>query len=82
MNTLAELLSSRVKAETFRLLFGIPGRELHVREIERQSGLADATLRQELKRLSRLGLSRRGATETVLTIMLTIDIRSIQTSAI
>lgn len=56
MNTLAELLSSRVKAEIFRLFFGVARRELHVREIERQSGLADATVRQELKRLSRLGV--------------------------
>ncbi len=56
MNTLAELLSSRVKAEMFRLLFGATPRELHVREIERQSGLADATVRQELKRLSGLGV--------------------------
>lgn len=56
MNTLAELLSSRVKAEIFRLLFGVTPRELHVREIERQSGLADATVRQELKRLSRVGV--------------------------
>lgn len=56
MNTLAELLSSRVKAEIFRLLFGVTPRELHVREIERQSGLADATVRQELRRLSGLGI--------------------------
>lgn len=56
MNTLTELLSSRVKAEIFRLLFGAAPRELHVREIERQSGLADATVRQELRRLSRLGV--------------------------
>jgi predicted nucleotidyltransferase len=56
MNTLTELLSSRVKAETFRLLFGVVPRELHVRGIERQSGLADATVRQELKRLSGLGI--------------------------
>lgn len=56
MNTLTELLSSRVKAEIFRLLFsGVDG-ELHVREIERRSGLADATVRQELKRLTRLGV--------------------------
>jgi predicted nucleotidyltransferase len=54
MNTLAELLSSRVKAEVFRLLFGPADGELHVREIERRSGLADATVRQELKRLTRL----------------------------
>ena len=56
MNSLAELLSSRVKAEVFRLLFGTAERELHVREIERRSGLADAPVRQELKRLSRLGV--------------------------
>jgi DNA-binding transcriptional ArsR family regulator len=56
MNALAELLSSRVKAEIFRLLFGVQDQELHVREIERQSGLADATVRQELKRLVQLGL--------------------------
>ena len=56
MNTLAKLLSSRVKAEIFRLLFGITPRELHIREIERQSGLADATVRQELRRLSGLGI--------------------------
>jgi predicted nucleotidyltransferase len=40
----------------FRLLFGLAPRELHVREIERQSGLADATVRQELQRLLRLGV--------------------------
>jgi len=55
MNSLADLLSSRVKAEIFRLLFGGAESELHVREIERRSGLADATVRQELKRLTRLG---------------------------
>ena len=56
MNSLADLLSSRVKAEIFRLLFGGVEAELHVREIERRSGLADATVRQELKRLTRLGI--------------------------
>lgn len=54
MNTLAELLSSRVKAEIFRLLFVTHGKEIHVRELARRSGLADATVRQELRRLSRL----------------------------
>jgi len=56
MNTLTELLSSQVKAEVFRLLFGIGPVELHVREISRRSGLADGTVRQELRRLSGLGL--------------------------
>ena len=56
MNQLAELLSSRGRAEIFRLLFGPVGGELHVRELERRTGLSDATVRQELKKLSRLGV--------------------------
>jgi DNA-binding transcriptional ArsR family regulator len=66
MNVLAEFLSSRVKAEVLRLLFGVGARELHVREIARQSGLADATVRQELRRLTRLGLieARRDGNRT------------------
>jgi len=56
MNTLAKLLSSRVKAEVFRLLFGLDAQELHVREIARRAHLNEATVRQELKRLIGLGL--------------------------
>ena len=56
MSVLAEILSSRVKAEIFRLLFGLSARELHLRELERQSGLAVGTVRQELQRLVRLEL--------------------------
>jgi predicted nucleotidyltransferase len=61
MNRLAELLSSRGRAEIFRLLLSGTGEELHVREIERRSGLNDSTLRQELRKLVRLDLvqSRR-----------------------
>ena len=55
-NSLAELLSSKVKAELFRLLFGLKGERLHLRELERRSGLAVATVQQELRRLTRLGL--------------------------
>ena len=60
-NRLAELLSSRARAEIFRLLLGGTGEELHVRELERRSGLNDSTLRQELRKLVRLDLvqSRR-----------------------
>lgn len=58
MNFLAELLSSRVKAEMFRLLFGISDKPIHLRELERQSGLAIGTVQQELKRLTRLGIVR------------------------
>ena len=56
MNMLTELLSSQGRAEIFRLLFGAVSRELHVRELERQTGLSDATVRQELKKLARLGV--------------------------
>jgi predicted nucleotidyltransferase len=61
MNRLAELLSSRGRAEIFRLLLSGTGEELHVREIERRSGLNDSTIRQELRKLVRLDLvqSRR-----------------------
>ena len=58
MAILAEILSSRIRAEVFRLLFGLADRELHVREIERQSGLTIGTVRQELKKLSRMELVR------------------------
>jgi predicted nucleotidyltransferase len=54
--SLAFLLSSRVKAEMFRLLFGLEPARLHVRELERRSGLALGTVRQELRRLSSLDL--------------------------
>ena len=59
MVALADLLSSRVKAEIFRLLFGPGANELHVREIARRAGLNEATVRQELKRLTGLGLLAR-----------------------
>ena len=67
MDTLADLLSSRVKAETLRLLFGPGAGELHVREIARRAGLNEATVRQELKRLRRLGLviSRKDGNRTL-----------------
>src|SRR5437870_11813215 len=55
-SSLAQRLSSKVKAEVFRLLFGLDGKPLHVRELERRSGLAIGTVRQELDRLAKLGL--------------------------
>ena len=56
MNTLSTLLSSRARAEIFRLLFSGLGEELHVREIQRRSGLNDSTIRQELRKLADLDL--------------------------
>ncbi len=58
MNNLSEILSSRTRAEIFRLLFGIADEELHVRELQRRSGLNDSTIRQELRKLVRLELVR------------------------
>lgn len=56
MNTLAVLLSSKVKAEVLRLLFVTRDQELHVREIARRATLSEATVRQELTRLAGLGI--------------------------
>jgi len=56
MNTLVEILSSRTRAEIFRLLFGPSAEELHIREIQRRSGLNDSTIRQELTKLLKLDL--------------------------
>ena len=61
MAVLKEVLSSQIRAEIFRLLFGLSENELHVREIQRQSGLTIGTVQQELTKLSSLDLvkSRR-----------------------
>ncbi len=60
-NMLSEILSSRVRAEIFRLLFDGRKQELHIRAIERRSTASFASIRQELKKISRLELvsSRR-----------------------
>jgi DNA-binding transcriptional ArsR family regulator len=58
MNTLSVLLSSRARAEIFRLLFRGLEDELHGREIQRRSGLNDSTIRQELRKLADLDLIR------------------------
>ena len=56
MNSLSEILSSRIRAEIFHLLFGITDDELHMREIERRSGHAIGTVQTELKKLLHLDL--------------------------
>ena len=56
MTQLAEILSSKIRSEIFRLLFGINRAELHVREIERQTGLSIGTVRQELQKLVKMQL--------------------------
>ena len=56
MGTLSDILSSRVRAEIFRLLFGLDEKELHLREMERQAGLSLSTIRQDLQKLVKLDL--------------------------
>jgi len=59
MNDLSQLFCSRVRAEIFRVLFGLRGGEVHLREIQRQTGLAVGTVRQDLEKLTKLGLVSR-----------------------
>lgn len=61
MNVLAQILSSRVRAEIFRLLFGVHASELHMRELEREAGCTIGPVQSELKKLLGLQLvvSRR-----------------------
>lgn len=56
MNTLAKIMTSRVRADIFRLLFGLVEKELHLREMERRSGLSAETIRRDLKKLMKLDL--------------------------
>ena len=56
MSLLSEILSSNIRADIFRLLFGITDSELHMREIERRSSYAIGTIQSELKKLLRLDL--------------------------
>ncbi len=59
MRLLAEILSSKIRAEIFRLLFGAVDEELHMREIARRSGCAIGTIQSEVKKLLRLDLVKK-----------------------
>ncbi len=69
MSLLAEILSSRVRAEFFRLFFGLDPQELHLREIERRSGFSIGAVRQEATKLvkNRLLLKRIDGNRTYYT---------------
>lgn len=54
MNVLSQILSSKVRAEIFRLLFGVQATERHMRELEREAGCTIGPVQSELKKL--LGL--------------------------
>lgn len=59
MNILKEILSSKIRAEIFRLLFDGSGIELHNREIVRRAGLGEAGIRNELHKLEEYDLIKR-----------------------
>lgn len=56
MNVLSQILSSKVRAEIFRLLFGVHAAELHMRELEREAGCTIGPVQSELKKLLSLQL--------------------------
>lgn len=53
---LDKLITSRARSEIFRLLFGLRDGELHLRAIERGSGISAPSIRQELMKLLKLDL--------------------------
>jgi predicted nucleotidyltransferase len=56
MNLLAQILSSQVRAEVFRLLFNSRQPSIHLRDIQRKSGLAIGTIQKEINHLKNLDL--------------------------
>ena len=56
MDLLSQIFSSKSKAGIFKILFGMDRKELHSRELARQTGMSLATVQQELKRLEALDL--------------------------
>ena len=59
MGLLAEILSSNIRAEIFRNLFGAEKQSLHLREIVRRTGFAVGTVQQEINKLQRLDIITR-----------------------
>lgn len=56
MNTLAQLLSSQVRAEIFRLLFNRKKTAIHLRDLQRRSQLSIGTIQKEIGHLKKLDL--------------------------
>ena len=54
--SLAQAIFSSSLAAVLQVLFGQPEQSFHLRELQRQSGLASASLQRELRRLTRAGL--------------------------
>ncbi len=56
MNLLSQLLSSKVRAEIFRLLFNDKKSSIHLRDLQRKSGLSIGTIQKEIGHLKDLDL--------------------------
>ncbi len=56
MNLLTQILSSQVRAEIFRLLFNGDKVSIHLRDLQRQSGLSIGTIQKEIAHLKELDL--------------------------
>jgi uncharacterized protein len=56
MDILSEILSSRIRAAIFRLLFGFDAKEIYMRDLERRSGFSIGAIQAELKKLLRVEL--------------------------
>ncbi len=56
MNILAQILSSQVRAEVFRLLFNGAKPSIHLRDLQRKSGLSIGTIQKEIAHLKDLDL--------------------------
>lgn len=56
MNLLAQILSSQVRAEIFRLLFNDKNPSIHLRELQRKSQLSIGTIQKEISHLKNLDL--------------------------
>jgi predicted nucleotidyltransferase len=56
MDILTKILSSKVRAELFRLLFGTQTEELHMRELQRGAGCSIGPIQTELRKLLDLQL--------------------------
>ncbi len=54
MNLLAQLLSSQVRSEIFRLLFDGRKPSIHLRDLQRQSGLSIGTIQKEIAHIKNL----------------------------
>lgn len=59
MKLLGEILSSNIRAEIFRNLFGDIKQSLHLREITRRTGFALGTVQQEINKLQSLDIITR-----------------------